>query len=101
MNYIPDSVFAICGSETNDCTVCKNNLYSNVVNGLVHDTQRGKVFCPFGMGNSMNQNIFTDQLSSDNTFMSNIPGWATSTWGHVPQMDPRPLAKIGLSWRTS
>ena len=94
MNYLPDSIYTICGEDTQDCNVCKNNLYSNVVGGIVHDSQRGKVFCPFGMGDSMNQPIFGDQNSLQ-------PNWGKTTWGRVPQMDPRSLTKIGLSWRTS
>ena len=97
-NYIPDSVYTLCGQETQDCGVCSNQVYSPVVNGYVTDTLRGKVFCPFGKGDSMNQPIFGDQLWM-NTFQGSA--WGRTTWGHVPQMDPRPLAKIGLSFRTS
>ena len=95
MNYLPDSIYTICGEDTQDCNICQNQLYSNVVSGIVHDSQRGKVFCPFGMGDSMNQSILGDQLSLKN------PNWGKTTWGNVPQMDPRSLTKIGLSWRTS
>ena len=98
MNYIPDSVYLVCGEITQDCGVCDNRVYSNVVNGYVHDTQRWKVFCPFGMGNSMNTPVFGDQSFINN---QQTQAWKTSTWGHVPQMDPRPLSKIGLTWRTS
>jgi hypothetical protein len=95
MNYIPDSVYLVCESN---CGICDNRVYSNVVNGFVTDSQRGKVFCPFGMSNSMNSGIFEDQSFINN---QQTQTWKTSTWGHVPQMDPRPLAKIGLTWRTS
>jgi hypothetical protein len=101
MNYVPDSVYTLCGEFTQDCSICKNEVYSPVVGGYVHDSQRGKVFCPFGTVGSMNQPIFGDQKMLDIQNIRSFPGWATSTWGHVPQMDPRPLAKIGLSWRTS
>ena len=97
-NYLPDSIYTLCGEETQDCSICHNVVYSNVVKGLVHDSQTGKVFCPFGMGNTLNQSIFGDQL---NLIGNNTLGWATTTWGHVPQLDPRSLTKIGLSWRTS
>ena len=101
-NYIPDSVYTICGEETQDCTICSNNVYSPVVNGYVHDPLNGKVFCPFGKGNSMNQSIISDQ-SYINTLNINKNGlnYQNTTWGHAPQMDPRPLSKIGLTWITS
>jgi hypothetical protein len=98
MNYLPDSIYTLCGENTRDCSVCTNNVYSNVVNAIVSDPLIGKVFCPFGTGQSMNQSIFNDQLNL-NTSMPE--GYGRTTWGHVPQLDPRPLAKIGLSWRTS
>jgi hypothetical protein len=100
-NYIPDSVYMICGEQTQDCGICSNNLYSPVVSGMVHDTLRGKVLCPFGKGESMNQPIFGDQGITNATSIQTNPGWSKTTWGHVPQMDPRSLVKIGLSWRTS
>jgi hypothetical protein len=98
-DYLPDSIYTICGEY--DCGVCGNEVYSNIVSGMVHDSQRGKVFCPFGMGGSMNQHIYADQSNLNATNINANPGWGKSTWGHVPQMDPRPLAKIGLTWRTS
>ena len=100
-NYIPDSVYMICGEQTQDCGICSNNLYSPVLSGMVHDTLRGKVLCPFGKGESMNQPIFGDQGIANATSIQTNPGWSKTTWGHVPQMDPRSLTKIGLSWRTS
>ena len=100
-DYLPDSIYTICGEVTQDCGVCGNEVYSNIVNGMVHDPQRGKVFCPFGMGDSMNQQIYSDQNILNATSISSNPNWGKTTWGHVPQMDTRPLAKIGLSWRTS
>ena len=45
--YIPDSVYSVCAEETKECTVCSNVVWSPVVNDYVHDTQSGKVFCPF------------------------------------------------------
>jgi len=68
---------------------------------MVHDSQMGKVLCPFGMGDSMNQPIFGDQAYINIGSIKNKPGWGNTTWGHAPQMDPRSLTKIGLSWRTS
>ena len=100
-SYLPDSIYTICGEYTQDCGICDNNVYSKVVSGMVHDSQRGKVFCPFGMGESMNQPIYADQSILNSNSISSQPNWGKTTWGHVPQMDPRPLAKIGLTWRTS
>ena len=91
----------LCGEDTQDCTICTNKLYSPVVGGVVLDSQRGKVFCPFGMGSSMNQPIFGDQATANANYISQKSDWGNTTWGHVPQMGPRSLAKIGLSWRTS
>ena len=97
-DYIPDSVYTICGEDTQDCTICSNVVWSPVVNGFVHDSQNGKVFCPFGKGNSMNTPIYGDQ-----SFLVQLnPGkFQNTTWGRAPQLEPRPLAKIGLEWRTS
>jgi len=103
-NYIPDSVYTICGEQTQDCNICSNNVYSPVVNGFVHDPRNGKVFCPFGKGQSMNQSIVYDQsyINSLNVNkINNKTNYTQTTWGRAPQMDPRPLSKIGLSWRTS
>jgi hypothetical protein len=102
MNYIPDSVYMVCGSETQDCNnVCSNTVFSPVVNGYVHDPYNGKVFCPFGKKNSMNQTIFGDQgfLNYSNIITNN--NYTRTTFGQAPQLDPRSLAKIGLEWRTS
>ena len=90
-DYLPDSIFTLC--EENNCTICSNEIYSPVVGGMVHDSQNGKVFCPFGSGESMNQSIYGDQLS--------LKGLPQTTWGRAPQLDPRPLTKIGLHWRTT
>ena len=100
-NYLPDSVYTICGEITQGCDICENKVFSNVVSGMVHDSERGKVFCPFGMGESMNQPIYGDQGILNATQINLNPKWGKSTWGHAPQMDPRPLTKIGLTWRTS
>ena len=94
-NYIPDSVYTICGEYTQDCGICSNEVYSKVLNSYVHDSQRGKVFCPFGKKNTMNQSIFSDQIFL-NSYINN-----TTTFGRAPQLDPRPLSKIGLEFRTS
>jgi hypothetical protein len=95
-DILPDSTYAVCGEDTQAqyCDVCSNEVWSQDLNAVVHDTQRGKVFCPFGKGDSMNQNIFNDQ-SFKNQDLRRTP------FGMAPQMDPRPLSKIGLSWRTS
>ena len=96
--YIPDSIYAICGEDTQDCNICSNVVWSNAVNGFVHDSQNGKVFCPFGAGETLNTPIFGDQAY----LVSLQPGkFQNTTWGKVPQLDPRPLAKIGLEFRTT
>jgi len=100
-SYIPDSVYTVCGEQTQDCNICSNNVYSPVVNGFVHDPYNGKVFCPFGKGQSMNQSIVYDQSYLNSSNLTNKINYASTTWGHAPQLDPRPLAHIGLSWRTS
>ena len=99
-NYIPDSIYTICGEYTQDCGNCSNQVWSNVVHGEVHDSQRGKVFCPFGVKGTMNIPINGQQgvLNTINLVKNN--NYANTTWGHVPQLNPRPLAKIGLEWRT-
>ena len=84
----------VCGEATQDCGICSNSVFSPVVNGKVHDPLNGKVFCPFGMGETLNQNIMTDQFYLNKNIQR-------TPWGMVPQLDPRPLAKVGLSWRTS
>jgi hypothetical protein len=97
-DYLPDSIYSLCGEDTQDCTICSNVVWSPVVNGYVHDSQNGKVFCPFGKGNSMNISTYQDQ-----SFLVNLnPNeFQNTTWGRVPQLDPRPLTKVGLEWRTS
>jgi len=100
-DYIPDSVYTLCGEFTQDCGVCSNEVYSRELNTYVHDSQRGKVFCPFGKKGSMNQTIFGDQgyLNKNNILTNN--NYPRTTFGQAPQLDPRPLSKIGLEWRTS
>jgi hypothetical protein len=95
--YVPDSVYTICGEDTQDCNICSNVVWSPVVNGYVHDPQNGKVFCPFGKGNTMNTPIYGDQAF---LVKLNPQNFQNTTWGRAPQLSPRPLAKIGLEWRT-
>jgi hypothetical protein len=96
-NYLPDSIYTIC-EKNEGCTICSNELWSSAINGYVHDPLRGKVFCPFGMGNSMNKPIYGDQSY---LVQLNPDRFKETTWGRVPQLDPRPLAKVGLQWRTT
>lgn len=100
-DYTPDSIYTLCGEFTNDCPVCSNSLYSPVVGGKVHDSQRGKVFCPFGKGSSMNTSVFLDQGRLNFNNITHNQNYTQTPWGRVPQLDPRPLSRIGLSWRTS
>ena len=92
--YIPDAVYGVCSKFSEDCKECSNLVYSDFLGGTVHDTLRGKVFCPFGIGDSMNQNIFADQLSINKQYKN-------TKWGRAPQMDPSSLTRIGLEWRTA
>ena len=101
MNYIPDSVYMVCGEETQDCGICSNTVFSPVVNGYVHDPYNGKVFCPFGKGDTLNQSIQADQSFLNSFNINKIINYQTSKWGHAPQMDPRSLARIGLEFRTT
>ena len=95
LNYLPDSIYSTCNENgENMCNVCSNEVQTSI--GLVHAIERAKVFCPFGMGESFNQNIYSDQ--SYLTRLNNLP---ETTWGRVPQLTPRSIAKIGLEWRTS
>ena len=94
-NYLPDSIYMTCGKDKN-CDVCLNVVWSPVVNGLVHDTLAGKVFCPFGKKETLNERTYSDQA-----YINNLNKYVPTTWGRVPQLDPRPLARIGLEFRTS
>ena len=96
--YLPDSIFMVCGEDTQECNVCSNVMYSPVVKGYVHDTLRGKVFCPFGAGESMNRTIYGDQQYLYSLQPQKYQG---TTWGRAPQLGPRTLAKIGLEYRTA
>ena len=98
--YIPDSIYTICGEYTQDCGKCSNQVFSNQLNAVVHDTQRGKVFCPFGAGDSMNKSIYSGQEYLNTVNLMNNQNFENTQWGRVPQLNPRPLAKIGLEWRT-
>ena len=93
---VPDSIYTMCGEYTEDCDVCSNTMFSNIINAPVHDTLRGKVLCPFGKGETMNQSIYSDQL-----FLDSQNKYKPTTWGRSPQVSPRPLARIGLSWVSS
>jgi len=90
--WIPDSIYS---SYPEQQDVCKNVAYSPITRSLVHDSLTGKVFCPFGAGNSMNRSIFEDQSVLNQTFAQNTP------FGKAPQLDPRPLARIGIRYMTS
>lgn len=102
-SYLPDAIYSLCEGNgvSKTCNVCSNDVWSKQLNSYVHDTQRGKVFCPFGTNDSMNQHIYQDQWSVNNNIIKFKPNYTCTTWGRVPQLDPRSLTKIGLSWRTS
>ena len=92
--YLTDSLYSVCG-EIN-CPVCENKVWSPVVKSYVHDTQSGKVFCPFGKGDSLNTPIFQDQA-----YLNQLNQLPQTTWGRVPQLDPRSLVRVGLEFRTN
>ena len=84
-NYLPDSYYSTCGDDCKD--KCNNIVFSKDLQSYVHAPHREKVFCPFGINNSMNQSIFT------------LQSFPNTKFGRVPQFDPRPLTKIGLELR--
>lgn len=95
--YLPDSIYTVCGENT-DCGVCSNVVWSPVVNDYVHDTLAGKTLCSFGKNGTMDK-----QTDQDQRYLTRLEPtkYISTTWGRVPQLDPRPLSKIGLEWRTS
>jgi hypothetical protein len=100
-DYIPDYIYRLCRGAPYHCNVCSNVVYSNVLDNYVHDTERAKVFCPFGKGESLNLNTFGDQTNLYSIDTLQNPNYFKTKWGHAPQLTPRPLAKIGLEWRTA
>jgi len=95
-SYLPDAIFNYCGEDTVSCSKCNNEIYSPVLGAVVHDTLAGKTFCPFGTGESMNQPIYGDQ-----DVLNTLNSYKNTTWGRAPQLDPRSLVRVGLTWRTS
>ena len=78
---------------TYNCDVSDNVEYSSELDAYVHGVQRAKVFAQFGKVGTMNQSIFqyqNDLYKDENT---------KTKWGHAPQLNPRPLTRIGLEWR--
>lgn len=96
-DYTPDFIYNNCRSYPSTCDVCTNTVYSSLLDANVRDTERAKVFCPFGKGQSMNINIFNSQLVLDSQYGRE---YLNTKWGHAPQLNPRPATKIGLEWRT-
>jgi len=94
LDYVPDSLFMMCGhlEKSKYCDICSNKANSKLLNGAVNATEIGLAYCPFGKNDSMNKSIFMDQDSVN---------YGNTQWGRAPQMDPRPLSRIGLDWRTS
>jgi hypothetical protein len=75
MNYLPDSIYNIFEEFDNQV----------IVNGVViQDSLRGKVVKPFGKG--FDKSIIEDQKSLNKQN------------NQVPQLDPRPLVRVGFSW---
>jgi hypothetical protein len=92
MALLPDSIYS---SYPEQQSICKNVAYSPITRTIVHDSMRGKVFCPFGAGNTMNQSIFADQAIMDIKYQN------STKWGMAPQLDPRPLTRIGIRYLTT
>ena len=85
MNYIPDSVYA--PFSVNNLNFCSNKI--NTLEGVVTAPERAsEIKCPFGTNDSFNKGIFFKETQ--------LP---YSTWGRVPQLNPRSLNKIGMEWR--
>jgi hypothetical protein len=89
-NYTPDSVY---NNYNNDNGMCKNDFYAPVLDDKAKGPTRTLTFCPFGKGDSLNKSILDDQKYLYKTSNKN------TRWGRVPQLDPRPLVKVGLEWR--
>lgn len=86
-HYIPDSIHARCD---NKCNICSSNIeYSKRLKLEIQQTKRGKVFCPFGKKENIDLDIYFNQIHKN----------TDTTWGRVPQLDPRSLSRIGLEWR--
>lgn len=83
-NYDNNFHLNTCGPTTqpNWCNGCKSFIESDVVGGKVSASGRGIVYCPFGVNGETPPSIFSQPTQS-----------------LVPQMDPRPLNKIGWEWR--
>lgn len=85
MNYIPDSLYAPL--STTQLPFCSNEM--NTKYGSVRAPERANgIKCPFGTTESFEKGIFLKEF--------NI---STTPFGRVPQLDPRPLNKIGREWR--
>ena len=85
MNYIPDSIYAPL--DPTQIPFCSNIL--NTQYGTVSAPERAKgIKCPFGTTDSFEKGIFLKESIGTNT-----------PFGRVPQLDPRPLKKIGREWR--
>ena len=62
---------------------CKDTIRTSILGGKkVSGSERGLVYCPFGMNGGNPPDVF-----------------AAPTNSLVPQMNPRPLNKIGWEWR--
>ena len=85
MNYIPDSLYAPLSN--NQLQFCSNSM--NTKYGPVSAVERANgIKCPFGTTDSFEKGIFLKELIG-----------STTPFGRVPQLDPRPLKKIGREWR--
>jgi len=100
-NYTPDSIY---NNFINDQGMCKNEVYAPILDTNVKGPTRTLTFCPFGKGESLNKSILDDQQYLYKTYPDNYSAYNSnkntrSLWGRVPQLNPRPLVKVGLEWR--
>ena len=67
---------------------CKKTVYSEFIKGEVSAPQRGEQLCPFGINDTYIHMNFKDQDSIPPRFV-----------GDAPQLNPRPLSRIGKEWK--
>ena len=76
-----------------------SNILREIESYSVHDLvliqEKAKEFCLVNSWDAKTREF----LNNINIQQNN--NYRQTTFGHAPQLDPRPLAKIGLEWRTS
>jgi hypothetical protein len=92
MNYTPDSAYTLFINDPE--LICKNTM--NIDGIRAEAPQREKIFCPFGI--HLNTSIYKDHNFLESYLQLNN---RNTTWGRVPQLDPRPLSRIGMEFRNN